>query len=99
MKRVLLTVKGKVQGVCFRRFTQQKAQSLGVTGYVRNKEDGSVEVLAQGAFPAVDHLIAWCEQGPPQARVDGVYVEKTRQMRSTSTSLSVIDQSSSPPST
>ncbi|MBO2663060.1 acylphosphatase [Shewanella algae] len=76
MKRVLLTVKGKVQGVCFRRFTQQKAQSLGVTCYVRNKEDGSVEVLAQGAFPAVDHLIAWCEQGPPQARVDGVYVEE-----------------------
>ncbi|QSX32409.1 acylphosphatase [Shewanella avicenniae] len=75
MKRVLLTVKGKVQGVGYRRFTLQKARALGLTGYVCNLENGDVEVLAQGAYPAVDQLIASCEAGPFAADVSHVLVE------------------------
>ena len=76
MKRVLINVTGKVQGVCFRRFTQSKANELGITGYVMNNENGSVNILAQGAFPSVDNLIEWCSVGAPQAQVDKVYVQE-----------------------
>ncbi|KFZ35988.1 acylphosphatase [Shewanella mangrovi] len=76
MKRVLLTIKGKVQGVGFRRFTLQKARALGLTGYVRNLDDGNVEVLVQGAYPAVDQLIISCEQGPIHAEVNDLLVEE-----------------------
>lgn len=76
MKRVLINVTGKVQGVCFRRFTQTKANELSITGYVMNNENGSVSILAQGGFPAVDNLIEWCSIGSPQAQVDKVYVQE-----------------------
>ncbi|ACA86093.1 acylphosphatase [Shewanella woodyi ATCC 51908] len=76
MKRVLINVQGKVQGVCFRRFAQSKANELGITGYVVNNENGSVNILAQGAYPAVDNLIDWCDKGSPQAQVDKVYVQE-----------------------
>ncbi|QSX31325.1 acylphosphatase [Shewanella cyperi] len=76
MKRVLIRVKGKVQGVCFRRCALEKARELGVTGYVTNLDDGSVEILAQGSFPAVDQLIEWCWLGSPGANVSQVLVEE-----------------------
>jgi len=76
MKRVLINVNGKVQGVCFRRFALSRAQELGLTGYVSNIDDGSVNILAQGAFPAVDTLIDWCHIGSPQAQVTRVLVEE-----------------------
>ncbi|MDF0534271.1 acylphosphatase [Shewanella yunxiaonensis] len=76
MKRVMITIRGKVQGVGFRYSALQKANALGVTGYVSNMDDGSVQILAQGAFPAVDQLIAWCETGPANAKVDNVFVEE-----------------------
>ena len=76
MKRVLLTITGKVQGVGFRRYTAQRAHALGLTGYVCNLDNGNVEVLAQGAFPSVDQLIAECEVGPPYADVRNVLVEE-----------------------
>lgn len=76
MKRVLIKITGKVQGVGFRRYAQHKAQALGVTGYVSNQEDASVLVLAQGAYPAVDSLIQWCEAGSPYAQVKSVIVEE-----------------------
>ncbi|MFB2669670.1 acylphosphatase [Shewanella xiamenensis] len=65
MKRVLIKLTGTVQGVGCRHATLTKARALGVTGYVTNCVDGSVEVLAQGSNPAVDNLIAWCELGVP----------------------------------
>ncbi|WP_088211635.1 acylphosphatase [Shewanella sp. Shew256] len=65
MKRVLIRLMGKVQGVGCRHATLTKARTLGVTGYVTNCADGSVEVLAQGSNPAVDSLIAWCEVSVP----------------------------------
>ncbi|MBO1273407.1 MAG: acylphosphatase [Shewanella sp.] len=76
MKRVMITIRGKVQGVGFRYSALQKANALGVTGYVSNRDDGAVEILAQGAFPAVDQLIHWCETGPANAKVDSVFVDE-----------------------
>ncbi|NRD73536.1 acylphosphatase [Shewanella sp. VB17] len=76
MKRVIINVEGKVQGVYFRRFTQSKAIELGITGYVMNDANGSVNILAQGALSAVDHFIEWCRIGSPQAQVDKVYVQE-----------------------
>ncbi|CNH62305.1 acylphosphatase [Yersinia aldovae] len=69
-------VYGVVQGVGFRYNTQRQAQELGVTGYARNCDDGSVEVVACGELQAVDELIAWFKQGGPRgARVDRVLTE------------------------
>lgn len=66
---------GRVQGVFFRSWTADKARSLGVRGWVRNRRDGSVELLAYGADEAVEALIAACRTGPPAAKVDRVEVE------------------------
>jgi acylphosphatase len=69
-KRVHVIVSGRVQGVNFRRYTQQTAQGLGVSGWVRNLPDGSVEGCFEGEKSAVDALVAWCKEGPSFARVD-----------------------------
>ena len=69
MKRVRLDISGKVQGVYFRDSTQQRARELQVTGWVRNREDGGVEVEAQGPDAAVDQLVRWCHDGPERAEV------------------------------
>ncbi|MFI8418192.1 acylphosphatase [Serratia sp. NPDC078593] len=69
-------VYGVVQGVGFRYHTQSKASALGLNGYARNLDDGSVEVLACGEQQHVDALIAWLKGGGPHsARVDRVLVE------------------------
>lgn len=69
-------VHGRVQGVGFRYSTQAEAKTLGVLGYARNLEDGSVEVLAWGEPEQVDALIHWLKAGGPRsARVDKVLVE------------------------
>jgi acylphosphatase len=64
-----LRVKGKVQGVGFRYSLQEQAERLGVTGWVRNCRDGSVEALVQGAPEAVESITAWARQGPAGSRV------------------------------
>ncbi len=69
---VRLEVRGLVQGVGFRWFVTKEARRLGVAGWVRNREDGSVEVAASGSEAAVQALRARLEQGPPGARVDAV---------------------------
>ncbi|TQI80010.1 acylphosphatase [Serratia fonticola] len=69
-------VYGVVQGVGFRYNTQHKATALGLTGYARNLDDGSVEVVACGEKDTVEQLIAWLKSGGPRnARVDRVLVE------------------------
>lgn len=69
-------VHGMVQGVGFRYSTQHEAQRLGLTGYARNLDDGSVEVLACGEADNVEQLIAWLKAGGPRsARVDQVLSE------------------------
>ena len=68
--RIRAFVSGRVQGVCFRGETQKQASRLGLTGWVRNLQDGGVEVLVEGEEQRVQQLIAWCRQGPPRSRVD-----------------------------
>jgi DNA ligase D-like protein (predicted 3'-phosphoesterase) len=65
-------VSGRVQGVGFREGTVARARRLGLLGWVRNEEDGTVAVHAEGAPDAVDELRAFLAEGPPAARVDGV---------------------------
>ena len=66
---------GHVQGVGFRYFTLQYALKIGVTGFVRNLADGSVEVIAAGSESQIDALDAWLQHGPRTAIVDNVFVE------------------------
>jgi acylphosphatase len=68
-------VTGKVQGVFFRRSTQQQALQLGLSGYVKNLSDGSVEVLACGEVSALAKLEVFLHQGPPNSEVERVKVE------------------------
>ncbi len=74
MKRAHLVIRGRVQGVFYRATTQEKARALGLTGWVRNREDGSVEAVIEGEDEAVERMIAWCHQGPPMASVSEVSV-------------------------
>ena len=69
-----LRITGRVQGVGFRFYTERKARELGVTGWVRNRRDGSVEAVVQGASGAVETMIAWARRGPPSAVVAEVRV-------------------------
>ena len=70
----LLQISGHVQGVGFRYSMRKEAARLGLTGWVRNRRDGSVEALAQGNDAAVAALTAWARHGPPGARVAEVRV-------------------------
>lgn len=70
--RVHLRIEGTVQGVYFRAATVQEAQRLGLAGWVRNRPDGSVEVVAEGLRSKIDELVTWCHQGPPGAIVNRV---------------------------
>lgn len=65
-------VTGRVQGVWFRGWTRETALTLGLRGWVRNEEDGSVSGVVAGPEGAVDRMLAALEEGPPAARVDQV---------------------------
>ncbi|MFO7762081.1 MAG: acylphosphatase [Thermodesulfobacteriota bacterium] len=71
-KNVHALVSGKVQGVFFRDYTKSEAERLGVSGWVRNKRDGSVEVFISGKADKVDQMVNWLYQGSPTSRVSGV---------------------------
>jgi len=66
---VRLRVSGRVQGVAYRAWTERQATSLGLSGWVRNRRDGSVEAVLCGAEDAVLEMIRRCHRGPPLARV------------------------------
>ncbi|MBL7175552.1 MAG: acylphosphatase [Desulfobacteraceae bacterium] len=70
--RVRLIIEGRVQGVWFRDSTRTQATEVGVCGWVKNRRDGSVEVLAEGPEDKVEKLVEWCHQGPSYARVNRV---------------------------
>jgi acylphosphatase len=72
LARFHATVEGQVQGVGFRYFVQEAAVQLGLTGWVRNRVDGSVEVLVEGARPALNKLAAALYRGPRGAIVTGL---------------------------
>ena len=69
-----LRIYGNVQGVFFRESMCRKAQQLGITGWVRNCRDGTVEAMIQGAPEAVNTMIAWARIGPELAQVEGLEV-------------------------
>jgi acylphosphatase len=69
-----ITVRGRVQGVGYRYSAYYAALRYGVDGWVRNRRDGSVEIMAQGAAGDVEAFIAWARQGPSMAHVDSVDV-------------------------
>ncbi len=71
-RTVSIIVKGKVQGVFYRQSTKEKADSLNITGQVKNERDGSVSIIATGSSGAIDELIAWCHIGPRRAIVSEV---------------------------
>ena len=70
-----VVVRGLVQVVAFRHFTKVRARELGLVGWVRNQDDGSVEVAVEGLATEVDALIAWLRRGPPSAIVEKVEIE------------------------
>ena len=67
-------ITGRVQGVGFRFYMQRKARELGVTGWVRNRRDGSVEAAVQGEPDVVVSMTAWIRRGPPSAVVNEVKI-------------------------
>jgi len=72
IEELYAVVDGYVQGVGFRYFVVEKAQRLGLHGYVRNQTNGDVEVVAQGTRPALENLLVLLRQGPTAAQVDEV---------------------------
>jgi len=74
IKRVVARVEGLVQGVYFRDYAQKEARGLGLSGWVRNRPDGSVEAVLEGETEKVEQMLAWLHIGSPQAEVREVQV-------------------------
>ena len=77
MRTVHLIIKGKVQGVFYRQSARKEAVRLGVTGWVKNNEDGAVTAVATGTEEQIQQFIKWCRQGPTLAQVTEVIVSET----------------------
>ena len=74
-KRVQLIIHGMVQGVFFRASTKDKANELRLTGFVRNRGDGTVEVIAEGGRDQLQKLVDWCRKGPQLSHVNDVQLD------------------------
>ena len=72
-----ITVHGRVQGVWFRAGTKEKAEELGLTGWVMNRPNGTVEIHAQGEKSQLENFIAWCRQGTPAAKVTSLDIDRS----------------------
>jgi acylphosphatase len=72
IRSIRVRITGYVQGVGFRAWTEQRANALGLSGWVRNSENGDVEALFSGSTEAVNAMLAACQQGPRHARVERV---------------------------
>jgi acylphosphatase len=72
---LLVTIRGRVQGVGYRAWVEYQAMASGLEGWVRNRRDGSVEALFAGPDRAVADMVALCRHGPPSARVTAVLDE------------------------
>ncbi|HXX67754.1 MAG TPA: acylphosphatase [Polyangiaceae bacterium] len=73
-KRVQVIIRGRVTGVFFRAAAQREARRLGISGWVRNRPDGNVELVAEADEEAIKEMISWAQHGPSAARVDDVEV-------------------------
>jgi len=69
-------ISGRVQGVWFRVSTKNKAEQLGIKGWVRNTSDGKVEAVFEGEEKILDEMLKWCHIGPQLSKVDNVVIEK-----------------------
>jgi acylphosphatase len=76
MKQIHILISGDVQGVFFRVSTRELADKLGIKGWVRNREDGKVEILAQGDDKKLDKLIDFSKKGPIGAIVNNIVVKE-----------------------
>lgn len=74
IRTVRVRVTGRVQGVCYRAWTESTARALGLSGWVRNRRYGAVEALFSGAADRVEEMLERCRSGPPAATVDEVTV-------------------------
>jgi len=74
MKTLHLIIQGRVQGVFFRDSMRREAQRLSVSGWVRNRDDGTVEAIVHGPAEALEALVQWAHRGPEHARVERVAV-------------------------
>lgn len=74
--RVHVVISGKVQGVFYRASTKEKADTLGITGWVKNMPGGKVEAVFQGDEQQVQKMIEWCWNGPPQSQVIDIKVRR-----------------------
>jgi acylphosphatase len=72
MPTIRLIIKGKVQGVFYRATAKEVADELGVKGWIRNTEEGNVEIVASGKEDQLQHFISWCGRGPSRAVVTEV---------------------------
>ena len=72
LERAHVRVSGQVQGVFFRDSTRQRAEELGLTGWVKNLPDGRVEAVFEGPSEKVREMVRWCEEGPRRASVENV---------------------------
>jgi len=72
MPTVHLLIKGKVQGVFYRATAKDKAAELGITGWIKNTDDGDVEAMVTGNDEAIKKFTQWCKQGPRKANVTSV---------------------------
>jgi acylphosphatase len=75
-KRYIIKVTGRVQGVFYRASTADKASQLKVSGFVKNEEDGSVYIEAEGEEETLRQLVEWCKVGPSRAQVERCVVEE-----------------------
>ena len=75
VKTLHLVIHGRVQGVWYRDSMRREAEMLGVNGWVRNCNDGTVEAMVQGEAAAVDELVRWAQRGPELAEVSRVVIE------------------------
>ena len=72
---VHLFARGRVQGVWFRASTQEQALQLGVCGWAKNCQDGSVEIHAEADKETLERFISWCRKGPPAAEVSALDID------------------------
>jgi acylphosphatase len=75
LQRAHVLVSGQVQGVFFRDSTRQKAEELGLSGWVKNVPEGQVEALFEGPSQSIREMVDWCKEGPQRASVENVDVD------------------------
>lgn len=79
MPAIRLRVAGLVQGVFYRAHAKEKADALGLTGFVKNVDNGGVEIFAEGPEEKLKELEQWCWKGPPKSKVTGVAVTEDQE--------------------